>query len=261
MRETPLTLVSGPAGSGKTTLAGSWMTRPGVPWRVVWLTLSEATGSPEEFWFFVTEALGRAGVDLPHSSRVAGMSPAGEGFVIRLATDLLERDEPVVLVLDEVERLTDPAVPAQLELLMRLAGLSLRLVLLSRVDPLLPHAAVPHGRRRDRDPHGRPGLHHEGGRRAPAALRRAPVAGEPGGAGDPHRGVGRRAPARRADPAATCPRPSATPRPTSGWSGSTTRTWRSTSPGRSWTPSRRTCGTSCCGPASSSWCRPSWRRS
>ena len=138
VRETPLTLVSGPAGSGKTTLAGSWMTRPGVPWRVVWLTLSEATGSPEEFWFFVTEALGRAGVDLPHSSRVAGMSPAGEGFVIRLATDLLEREEPVVLVLDEVERLTDPAVPAQLELLMRLAGLSLRLVLLSRVDPLLP---------------------------------------------------------------------------------------------------------------------------
>jgi len=114
------------------------MSRPGVPWRVVWLTLSEATGSPEEFWFFVTEALGRAGVDLPHSSRVAPMSPAGEGFVIRLATDLLEREEPVVLVLDEVERLTDPAVPAQLELLMRLAGLSLRLVLLSRVDPLLP---------------------------------------------------------------------------------------------------------------------------
>ena len=138
VRETPLTLVSGPAGSGKTTLAGSWMTRPGVPWRVVWLTLSEATGSPEEFWFFVTEALGRAGVDLPHSSRLAGMSPAGEGFVIHLATDLLERDEPVVLVLDEVERLTDPAVPAQLELLMRLAGLSLRLVLLSRIDPLLP---------------------------------------------------------------------------------------------------------------------------
>ena len=138
VRDTPLTLVSGPAGSGKTTLAGSWMTRPGVPWRVVWLTLSEATGSPEEFWFFVTEALGRAGVDLPHSSRVAGMSPAGEGFVIRLATDLLEREEPVVVVLDEVERLTDPAVPAQLELLMRLAGLNLRLLLLSRVDPLLP---------------------------------------------------------------------------------------------------------------------------
>ena len=114
------------------------MTRPGVPWRVVWLTLSEATGSPEEFWFFVTEALARAGVDLPHSSGVAGMSPAGEGFVIRLATDLLEREEPVVLVLDEVERLTDPAVPAQLELLTRLAGVSLRLVLLSRVDPLLP---------------------------------------------------------------------------------------------------------------------------
>ena len=86
--------------------------------------------------------------------------------MIRLATDLLERDEPVVLVLDEVERLTDPAVPAQLELLMRLAGLSLRLVLLSRIDPLLPDAAVPHGGRHDRDPHGRPGLHR---RRRPAS--------------------------------------------------------------------------------------------
>ena len=58
--------------------------------------------------------------------------------MIDLATDLLERDEPVVLVLDEVERLVEAAVPEQLELLLRLVGTSLRLVLLSRVDPLLP---------------------------------------------------------------------------------------------------------------------------
>ena len=43
-----------------------------MPWRVVWLTLSEATEFPEDFWFFVTEALRRAGVELPHSARRPG---------------------------------------------------------------------------------------------------------------------------------------------------------------------------------------------
>ena len=108
VQDTPLTLVSGLAGSGKTTLAADWMEDPGVPWRVVWLTLSEATELPEDFWFFVTEALGRAGVELPHSAGVPARQPAGDDLVIRLATDLLDRDEPVVLVLDEVERLTGP---------------------------------------------------------------------------------------------------------------------------------------------------------
>ncbi|MGZ4598382.1 MAG: LuxR C-terminal-related transcriptional regulator [Oryzihumus sp.] len=138
VRESPLTLVSAPAGSGKTTLAASWLDHPGVPWRVVWLTLSEATGSPEEFWFFVIEALSRAGVDLPHTASLPGLPQDYDALVTQLATDLLNRAEPVVLVLDEVERLSDARVPHQLDLLLRLASVRIRLVLLSRVDPLLP---------------------------------------------------------------------------------------------------------------------------
>ena len=138
MQDTPLTLVSGLAGSGKTTLAADWMEDPGVPWRVVWLTLSEASRVPRGLLVLRHRGLRRAGVELPHSAGVPARQPAGDDLVIRLATDLLDRDEPVVLVLDEVERLTGPDVPRQLELLLRLVGDSLRLVLLSRVDPLLP---------------------------------------------------------------------------------------------------------------------------
>ncbi|HET7660902.1 MAG TPA: LuxR C-terminal-related transcriptional regulator [Oryzihumus sp.] len=138
VRDSPLTLVSAPAGSGKTTLAATWLDDPGVPWRVVWLTLSEATGSPEEFWFFVIEALSRAGVDLPHTTSLPGLPQDYDALVTQLATDLLNRAEPVVLVLDEVERLGDARVPHQLDLLLRLASVRIRLVLLSRVDPLLP---------------------------------------------------------------------------------------------------------------------------
>ena len=139
VRDTPLTLVSAPAGSGKTTLAASWMEHPGVPWRVVWLTLSEASGSPGDFWFFLTEALSRAGVDLPHTTNLSAATPAAyDALVTQLATDLLNRAEPVVVVLDEVERIRDPEVLRQLDLLLRLASVRIRLVLLSRVDPLLP---------------------------------------------------------------------------------------------------------------------------
>ena len=174
VQDTPLTLVSGLAGSGKTTLAADWMEYPGVPWRVVWLTLSEATELPEDFWFFVTEALRRAGVELPHSAGVPARQPAGDDLVIRLATDLLDRDEPVVLVLDEVERLTGPDVPRQLELLLRLVGAEPASRPAQPGRPAAAGAALPDGRHHDADPHRRPGLHRGRGTRAAAAFGHPP---------------------------------------------------------------------------------------
>ncbi|MBB1262393.1 helix-turn-helix transcriptional regulator, partial [Streptomyces alkaliterrae] len=44
----------------------------------------------------------------------------------------------LVVVIDEFDRVTGPEVPAQLEFVLRHAGAGLRLVLLARVEPLLP---------------------------------------------------------------------------------------------------------------------------
>lgn len=55
-----------------------------------------------------------------------------------LAAELNDRDRPVVLVLDEYDRMTDPEVTEQLEFVLHHAGRGLHLVLVTRTEPLLP---------------------------------------------------------------------------------------------------------------------------
>ena len=59
-------------------------------------------------------------------------------FLLRLAAALAAQDPPVTLVLDDLHLLTEPAVLKGLDFVLRNAGAGLRLVVASRMDPLLP---------------------------------------------------------------------------------------------------------------------------
>ena len=134
---TPLTLVNGPAGAGKTLLVADWAA--GLPSPVAWLTVEAGDHRPGVFWAYVFESLRVNG------ARAAGAvgAPAdpasvGRGLLASLAAELNDRDRPVVLVLDEYDRMTVPEVAEQLEFVLRHAGQGLRLVLVTRTEPLLP---------------------------------------------------------------------------------------------------------------------------
>src|SRR3712207_8528350 len=62
VQRSPLTLLSGPAGSGKTVLTSSWRRTEGAGRPVAWLTLDEYDDDPATFWSYVVEALARVGV-------------------------------------------------------------------------------------------------------------------------------------------------------------------------------------------------------
>ncbi|MEU6236812.1 AAA family ATPase, partial [Kitasatospora sp. NPDC047058] len=139
VREHPLLLVNGPAGAGKTLLVCDWVRSAALPGPAAWLTLEEQDGAPGALPALLAEALRRAGVPLPAEPAPARPpGPAGPGLPALLAGALAGRREPVVLVLDEFERLTAPDVAADLHTLLRHAGDGLRLVLVSRNEPLLP---------------------------------------------------------------------------------------------------------------------------
>src|SRR3954471_7318570 len=74
----PLTLLSGPAGSGKTVLASSWRQGGTTGLPIGWLTLDEYDDDPGTFWSYVLAALAGLGVPVSESpGLVAGEPPAG----------------------------------------------------------------------------------------------------------------------------------------------------------------------------------------
>jgi len=134
----PLTLLSGPAGSGKTVLASSWRQGQASASPVGWLTLDEYDDDPATFWSYVLGALADLGVPVSENpGLVAGETPPG-WLIPRLAADLASSPRPVVLVVDDAEHLTDRTIVAGLDLLIRNAAGRLRLVLCGRADPPLP---------------------------------------------------------------------------------------------------------------------------
>jgi LuxR family maltose regulon positive regulatory protein len=134
----PLTLLSGPAGSGKTVLASSWRQRQAGGAPIGWLTLDAYDDDPATFWCYVLEALGRLGVAETEKVRLVAGEPPPGWLIPRLAANLAASPRPVVLVVDNADHLTDRSVVDGLDLLINNAGGRLRLVLCARADPLLP---------------------------------------------------------------------------------------------------------------------------
>jgi LuxR family maltose regulon positive regulatory protein len=141
-----LTLLTGPAGSGKTVLLSSWATTAALPGPLAWLSLDAADNDLARFWSYLLAGLRQSGV-APSGGRLDSLGlPIGgpdRGFMVELAAALAELAGPVVVVLDDVHQLTNPAVLDGLVAVLVRSPASLRLVLASREDPPLPLARLP----------------------------------------------------------------------------------------------------------------------
>jgi len=129
-----VTVVSAPAGSGKTVLLRSWLGQEGVSWRAAWVSAGRGERDPARFWASVAGALRRtsAGAGL-----VQGVSAAPDldawALVERLLADLAPLEDRLWLVVDDVHEL-GLEVSRQLELLVMRAPPQLRFVLAARHD-------------------------------------------------------------------------------------------------------------------------------
>jgi LuxR family transcriptional regulator, maltose regulon positive regulatory protein len=135
-----LTLVSAPAGAGKTTLLASWSSSPQPPGPVAWLSLDAGDNEPGRLWAYAAAALCQSGA-VPRDSVLRSLAPlpgSEERCLPLLVSGLAQLPTPVVLILDDLQDITEPALFDGLELLIRHAPPQLRLVLATRVDPPLP---------------------------------------------------------------------------------------------------------------------------
>ena len=133
----PLTVVTGPPGAGKTMALALWAAAEPGP--VAWVSLDDYDNQPGVFWSYVVAALRRSGVAVPGALPAAARGRAVDHvFLLRLASALAAQDPPVTLVVDDLHLLTEPAVLDELDFVLRNVGPGLRLVISSRMDPLLP---------------------------------------------------------------------------------------------------------------------------
>ena len=134
----PLTSVTGAPGAGKTMAIVAWAAATSHPGTLAWLTVDDYDNRPRVFWAYVAAALRRAGVAVPRVVPGPGRVAVDHVFLARLASVLAAQDPPVVMVLDDLHLLTEPAVLDGLSYLLRNAAPGLHLIVASRADPLLP---------------------------------------------------------------------------------------------------------------------------
>src|SRR5215472_1523408 len=129
-----VSVMSAPAGSGKTVLLRSWIGQSGVADRVAWVAAGRGERDPPRFWLAVLAALRQttAGSALVRELTAA---PDLDGGAIaeRLLADLAPLTDRLWLVVDDVHELGPDAL-RQLELLIMRAPPDLRFVLATRHD-------------------------------------------------------------------------------------------------------------------------------
>ncbi|TYB37194.1 AAA family ATPase [Micromonospora sp. AP08] len=134
----PVTLVLAPAGWGKTTLLAGWARAVRGEPPPAWVTV-EAGDTGERLWAYLAAALRAAADGVPGEGPQPPVpdGPPRPDQLELLAAALAARDRPVLLVLDDLHRVTDPAALAGLEFLLRHTEGRLRVVAGARTDPPL----------------------------------------------------------------------------------------------------------------------------
>jgi LuxR family transcriptional regulator, maltose regulon positive regulatory protein len=133
-----VTVLSAPAGSGKTVLLRSWIAESGLADHAAWVPVHGEEHAPQQFLISVADAL-RGTVTGSKLVRSLTATPDLDGWAVveRLLHDLHALGDRVWLVIDDLHELRSAPALRQLELLVMRAPAELRFVFASRRDPQL----------------------------------------------------------------------------------------------------------------------------
>ncbi|ASC70602.1 hypothetical protein XM38_015420 [Halomicronema hongdechloris C2206] len=139
-----LTLVSAPAGFGKTTLLAEWVAA--VPTRpVAWVSLDQSDNDPGVFWTYLITALHKIQPSLGERSLSLLQSPQPpsiESVLMTLLNELTAVEAEFVLILDDYHAIATQAIHDGIGFLLSHLPPQMHLMIASRADPPLSLARL-----------------------------------------------------------------------------------------------------------------------
>ena len=139
--ESALTLVSAPAGFGKTTLLTEWLADAPADGRsAAWLSLDQRDNDPAVFWTYLIAALQTASPGVGTGALVQLQSPPApiEAVLATLLNDLGAVSGSVVLVLDDFHVIDAREIHEGMAFMLEHLPPQFHLVIAGRADPALP---------------------------------------------------------------------------------------------------------------------------
>jgi len=145
MERRKLTLVSAPAGYGKTSLITSWLNSLTGATRYIWLSLEKGDDEPARFLSYLVTAWSRiCDLELENILELldAPQLPPFQNILDEVINVLALLEEPAMLILDDYHIITNPLIHEMLEYFLgHQPGLA-HLVIITRSDPPLPIARL-----------------------------------------------------------------------------------------------------------------------
>jgi LuxR family maltose regulon positive regulatory protein len=138
-----LTLISAPAGFGKTTLVSDWAVRSQRP--TAWLSLEEGDNDPVRFLSYLLAALRSVHPGLAEDvlADYQTLRPsAAETIMTELLNEITDIEEHFILVLDDLHLIRDKAILGYVSFMIEHLPSQMHLVISTRADPPFPLGAL-----------------------------------------------------------------------------------------------------------------------